>query len=193
MTVSLALFVLIAVAVGTSAAAVVASNNVIRCAVFLLLTLVGVSLLFFLMGAEFLGAAQLIIYVGGTMVLVVFGGMLTSGGPVASFPKGNRDWTYWLLGGSLSVCLFLLLVGCSIKIGRKIDAENAQRSQTLPSTAQIGLSFLGVSDQKDKPTFLLPFELVSIHLLVVLIGAAYLARAKKNVVSQEKTTSATEQ
>ena len=60
----------------------VLSRNIVRMAVWLLFTLIGVSLLYFLLGAEFVGAAQLIVYVGGTLVLIVFGMMLTAQGPL---------------------------------------------------------------------------------------------------------------
>ena len=78
MSLDVILFAVIASATGLSALAVVFSRNIVRSAVWLLFTLVGVSLLYFLLGAEFVGATQLIVYVGGIMVLVVFGVMLTA-------------------------------------------------------------------------------------------------------------------
>jgi NADH-quinone oxidoreductase subunit J len=187
------LFWLVAAGTAASAVGVLASRGVIRAAVFLLFTLVGVALLYFLLGAEFLGAAQMMIYVGGTLVLVVFGGMLTAGGPYAWFPVVRREW---LIGGALSVGLFGLLASVSIEMGRTFPREpdpKQPKKQTdeLPGVGPLGLGFLGVSEQPGKPSYLLPFEIVSIHLLVVLIGAAYLARSKKKPGSTGATREAT--
>ena len=64
-----------------SAWAVAISQNVIRMAVYLLLTLAGVACLYFMLNAEFLAAIQLIIYAGGTLILIVFAVMLTGKNP----------------------------------------------------------------------------------------------------------------
>ena len=59
----------------------VVTQNIVRAAAWLLFTLAGTSGIFFLLGADFVGATQLLVYVGGTLVLVVFGVMLTAQGP----------------------------------------------------------------------------------------------------------------
>jgi NADH-quinone oxidoreductase subunit J len=159
------LFAVIASATGLSALAVVFSRNVVRCAVWLLFTLIGVSLLYFLLGAEFVGATQLIVYVGGTMVLVVFGVMLTA---QQQFLRIRIRLQEWVVGGTLAASLFALLVIVSLRLG---EGHSTPVSQTLPGSGQLGVGFL--------TTYLLPFEIISVHLLVVLIGAAYLARAKR--------------
>src|SRR5207248_10316427 len=83
MTLPVVLFALVAAGTAGSALGVVLSGSIVRAAVWLLFTLIGVSLVYFLVGADFLGAAQLIVYEGGTLVLVVFGVMLTTQGPFA--------------------------------------------------------------------------------------------------------------
>lgn len=191
MSLPVVLFAVIAVATAGSAVGVVASRNIVRSAVWLLFTLIGVSLLYFLLGAEFVGAAQLIVYVGGTLVLVVFGLMLTAQGPLRALRTRPAEW---LVGGVLGAALFGLLVSVAvgIPIPRGGDTLN---DPTLPGTAPLGLSFLGVHEAqpgayitgvpkgsefvRSQVAYLLPFEIVSVHLLVVLIGAAYLARAKR--------------
>src|SRR4051812_37223680 len=73
---------------GGSALAVVISRNVVRMAVALLFTLAGVAGLYFLLNAEFLAAVQLVVYAGGTLILIVFGVMLTTKSPFSRFePK----------------------------------------------------------------------------------------------------------
>jgi NADH-quinone oxidoreductase subunit J len=162
------LFVVIASATGLSALAVVFSRNIVRSAVWLLFSLIGVSLLYFLIGAAFVGATQLIVYVGGTMVLVVFGVMLTA---QQQFLRIRTRPAEWLIGGVLAVCLFVLLVLVSLRLG---EGRQTPANDPLPGAGQIGVGFL--------TTYLLPFEIISVHLLVVLIGAAYLARAKRKPV-----------
>src|SRR5215212_4651689 len=106
MTMSVVLFALVAALTAGSALGVVLSRSVVRAAVWLLFTLIGVSLVYFLVGAEFLGAAQLIVYVGGTLVLVVFGVMLTAHGPLRELRTRQAEW---LVGGALGAGLFALL------------------------------------------------------------------------------------
>jgi len=151
-------------------------------AFYLTLSLGATSGLFFLAGAQFVGSMQLMIYVGGTLVLVVFGVMLTSQGPFA----GIRTLpTEWAVGSLLAVALFGLLVTLSLGLGDRQPSPQAAE-QPLPGVGPIGLTFLGTPDRPNGIAFLLPFEIVSIHLLVVLIAAAYLARAKRrNTPSSE--------
>jgi NADH-quinone oxidoreductase subunit J len=183
------LFAVVAAATAVSAVGVVASRNVVRMAVWLLFTLIGVSLTYLLLGAEFLGAAQLIVYVGGTLVLVVFGVMLTAQGPLRELRTRRAEW---LVGGVLAAAFFALLATVSLRLGSPPAPE-----ESLPGTTSLGLVFLGVGDagpdaqvsgvppgksfRRARSSYLLPFEVVSVHLLVVLVGAAYLARAKRRV------------
>jgi NADH-quinone oxidoreductase subunit J len=124
-----------------------------------------VSLLYFLIGAAFVGATQLIVYVGGTMVLVVFGVMLTA---QQQFLRIRIRPAEWLVGGVLAAGLFVLLVTVSLRLS---EGRQTPVAESLPGAGQLGVGFL--------TTYLLPFEIISVHLLVVLIGAAYLARAKR--------------
>lgn len=168
------LFAILASLTGGSALGVVLAQSVVRAAVWLLFTLIGTSLLYFLLGAEFLGAAQLIVYVGGTLVLVVFGVMLTSQGPF--------EWTRtrpveWLVGGMLATAMFAVLVTISLDLGARHEAPAGPGDHPLPGPGPLGLAFLGASGEGT--SYLLPFEVVSVHLLVVLVAAAYLARAKR--------------
>lgn len=193
MSLSVALFAVVATATAVSALGVVLSRNVVRMAVWLLFTLIGVSLLYFLLGAEFVGAAQLIVYVGGTLVLLVFGVMLTAQGPLRELRTPPAQL---LVGGVLGVVLMVLLVAVSFHIA----LPNPSQDDKLPGVGPLGLAFLGVTDtnaaapltgippegtvvNRTPVAYLLPFEIVSVHLLVVLIGAAYLARAKRRVKS----------
>src|SRR5450759_1893082 len=100
-------FLLFAAIACVFAVAVVVTGNIVRMACYLVVSLSAVAGLFFLAGAEFLGAAQLLVSVGGTMVLLVFGVMLTAQGPFVSMRTGGGQWVMALVivGSLLAVLL----------------------------------------------------------------------------------------
>ena len=99
-------FLLLALIACVFAVAVVVTGNIVRMACYLVVSLAAVAGLFFLAGADFLGAAQLMVYVGGTMVLLVFGVMLTARGPFVSLRTGAGQWILAILiGGALLAVL----------------------------------------------------------------------------------------
>ncbi len=162
--------------------AVVAADNVVRMALYLVFSLAATAGLFFLSGAEFIGAMQLMIYVGGTLVLLVFGVMLTAQAPFVTIRPTASDRTLAAVAGA-SLLALLLTAALSV------DAWNAPGAAEppAPSATPLGMALLGVrvdDPPGGAPTggragYMLPFEIVSVHLLVVLVGAAYLARAKR--------------
>src|SRR5499427_4267576 len=93
------LFTIIAGLTALSAIVVVVTQNIVRAAAWLLFTLGGTSGIFFLLGADFVGATQLLVYVGGTLVLVVFGVMLTAQGPFINMRIGAAEWAIALAVG----------------------------------------------------------------------------------------------
>ena len=175
-------FLLFAVLACVCAVAVVAADNVVRMALYLVLSLGATAGLFFLAGAEFVGAMQLMIYVGGTLVLLVFGVMLTAQAPFVSIKTAAGDRVLAGIVGA-SLLAVLLMSAFSVEEWRKPAAGVVGE----PTATPIGMALLGV--RVDEPPanapaagrtgYLLPFEIVSVHLLVVLVGAAYLARAKR--------------
>ena len=130
------------------------------------------------------------IYVGGTLVLVIFGVVLTAQARFVSMETRSGEWVVALgVGGSL---LFMLLITAfNVEDWRTADADYRSKVSVadMQSTAQIGMGFAGVRVDKLEQTderlrggmsgYLLPFVIVSVHLLVVLIGAAYMARTKR--------------
>ena len=83
------------------AIAVVVSQNIVRSATWLLFTLGGTSAIFFLLGADFVAATQLLVYVGGTLVLVIFGVMLTAQGPFITMKTSAAEWGISAVAGLL--------------------------------------------------------------------------------------------
>jgi NADH:ubiquinone oxidoreductase subunit 6 (subunit J) len=171
---------------------VVISQNVVRMAFWLILSLGATAGLFFSLNADFVGSAQLLIYVGGTLVLLIFGVMLTASAPFLTIKTSPGEG---IMAGLIGAALLSLILysACAVKWDQtgSIDYEgkvttgfnDAPQGNT---TRSLGLSFLGARPDKDlgnagtlSSGYLLPFEIVSVHLLVVLVGAAYLARAKR--------------
>src|SRR3954464_15825487 len=140
MTMSVVLFALVAALTAGSALGVVLSRSVVRAAVWLLFTLIGVSLLYFLLGADFVGATQLIVYVGGTLVLVVFGVMLTAQGPFVTLKTGAAEWALAVVTG----CMFL---GVLVTVTAGTKSQPLPESPPLgPSVTRLGQSFVGLTD-----------------------------------------------
>lgn len=186
-------FLLFALVTIVFAVAVVVTANVVRMAFYLTITLGATSGLFFLAGADFVAAMQLMIYVGGTLVLLIFGVMLTAQGPFISMKTRGGDWV-WAAG--LAGVLLALLLQTAFSIDAWSPAAVAKadlQPVARPTSAPLGLALLGARVDRLDPAksamqagmsgYLLPFEIVSVHLLVVLIGAAYLARTKRRVAS----------
>jgi NADH-quinone oxidoreductase subunit J len=190
------LFYILAIATSICAVAVVVTQNIVRAAAWLLFALGGTAAIFFLLGADFVGSTQLLVYVGGTLVLVVFGVMLTAQGPFINMKIGAAEWLIALCAGLL---LYGVLAVTLWKFPSPAPASTVTQGDhpaQLASSVVLGQAFLGLKEATPtasltglppgaKPlprtpmAYLLIFEIVSVHLLVVLIGAAYLARAKR--------------
>jgi NADH:ubiquinone oxidoreductase subunit 6 (subunit J) len=265
MTAERILFLLFAISACTGAVAVVVTQNIVRMAFWLVVSLGSTAALYFLLHADFVAATQLLIYVGGTLVLLIFGVMLTTSEPLLrlrmslgdlviagavglaflamlTFTVSAVDWNGIALSqvivdadtfgaaqdGASPKTLALLEAyeqdGAGGDYRYRADAELSQAQQAelmrlwerhglefSPRSEQggtgqpLGLALLGLRPDREsaapgtpagdgfrveplgessgKPAraggYLLPFEIVSVHLLVVLIGAAYLARAKR--------------
>ena len=192
-------FAIFAIAACGGALAVVLSQNVVRMAFWLIISLSSVAGIFFFLNADFVGATQLLIYVGGTVVLLIFGVMLTAQGPYVNL-KTNPAEVVLSLG--LGAVVFAMLVAAFSGVNwernsERIESQFGTASVQTPGYNQQGegstvrriggaLSGLRTESLRDgkpaeRPGYLLPFEIVSVHLLVVLVGASYLARAKRRV------------
>ena len=142
---------------------VVLSPNLIHSAVSLLFTLFGVAGLYIFLYADFIAATQIIIYVGGILVLIIFGVMLTNN---IADPKLTNKSQHQLLAGLFSFALLIMLSNIVFDTNWYVK-DLVIRDSTVND---IGMMLLS--------TYLLPFEVVSILLLAALIGAAMLSRKK---------------
>jgi NADH-quinone oxidoreductase subunit J len=147
-----------------SAAVVVLSRTLIYSAFALLVTFFGVAGLYVLLGADFLAATQLLIYVGGILVLLLFGVMLTH----KIYDLDLRTETTQLASG-LIVAAGLLVVLTALAL--RAEWPGVARPPA-PTTSGIGRLFLG--------DYLLPFEAASVLLLVALMGAAMIVRRRRD-------------
>src|SRR5215213_4924849 len=144
-TMSAALFWVFALMSAASAFGVVISRNIVRTAVCLLFTLLGVGGLYFLLNAEFLAAVQLVVYAGGTLILIVFGVMLTSKSPFSRFePKLAEVIVATVIG---AVLLIALIAGI---VRTKFAAHPIDASGGYP-VEKLGQTLLG--------DYLVPFEI----------------------------------
>jgi NADH:ubiquinone oxidoreductase subunit 6 (subunit J) len=161
------------------AVAVVVSPNIVRMAFYLVMSLAATAGLFFLAGADFVGAMQVLIYVGGTLVLLVFGVMLTSQDRFISMRTSRGELLTAALVG-LSLLAVLVAAAWSVPEWRGLSRDEVAAIPLEPTATPVGMGLLGLRvDEPSKSGYLLVFEIVSVHLLVVLVGAAYLARARR--------------
>ena len=143
-----------------AAVAVVVSRNVVRAALSLVVVLGAVGIIFLLLGAEFVGWTQILIYVGAIVVLLLFGLMLTAA-PIGRVTLDNQQRGIALLASAAIFAVFTGLIWNAFG-DEKIPLD------TVVRTSEIGESLFRY--------FILPFELVSVLLLAALIGAIVLAK-----------------
>jgi NADH-quinone oxidoreductase subunit J len=159
------------------AIAVAVTKNIMHSCVFLLGSLIGIAGLYATLGADFVAVTQIMVYVGGVVILMLFAVMLTGGKDFVSkaqnllglAPTMGNKWTY---GIGLLVALVFLLT--NVKLINSIIKMNPAKTfgKEFPSTVnQIG--HLLVKDH------VLAFELSSVLLLGALVGAAIIARPRK--------------
>src|SRR3954471_2510053 len=118
---------------GMSALGVVVSRNIVRMAVFLLGTLAGVAGLYFLLSAEFLAAVQLVVYAGGTLILIIFGVMLTSKSPFSRFQPKPAEIVISLAIGA--VLMVSLVWGINRAVSAGVFGSDAYAADSYPMVA----------------------------------------------------------
>jgi len=154
-------FAVIAAVMVYSAFRVVTTENVVHAALYLVLVLAGVAANFILLGAEFVGVTQVLVYIGAVIVLFLFGIMLTRAqmGADESVAKERR---------AMAALVGVILAG--VMTFALIDSfEDVEINRLEPSTTA------EISDSIFR-NYIVPFEAVSVLLLAALIGAIVIAR-----------------
>jgi NADH-quinone oxidoreductase subunit J len=165
----LVLFYIFAAIAVFSAILVITRRNVIHSAAFLGATLFAVAGIFLTLHAEFLAGVQVIVYVGGILVLFVFVIMLIAVERSVHERQYNRQWTIALVTSAI------LIIEIAYGLYRGRDSFN------LPQVVPPAASAAGNSEQVGTAlytAYLLPFEIASILLLVAIVGAVVLAKKR---------------
>jgi NADH-quinone oxidoreductase subunit J len=166
------LFFLAAIGVVGGAIGVVVLRNPFYTVLALVMHLLSLAALFLTLRAEFLAAAQVVVYAGAVMVLYVFVVAYVGGGEVAigaGQPSGLRVLAV-LFAGALFVCLAIATLGSGLQA---IGTQGAEIGGGYGTPGQIGDLLLN--------RFLLPFELASYLLLLAAVGAVVLASRRRGV------------
>jgi NADH-quinone oxidoreductase subunit J len=146
----------------------VTTRKIFRAAIFLLFSLIGIAGLYFWMQYEFIAAVQIVVYVGGITVLIIFSIFLTQQAGEL-LPKQNKGRI--LFSVLAAFCGFALTL---LQIFRHTFNRSFERP-ILPSMENIGNQMLGI----EVNGFALPFEVVSILLLAAMIGCIVIALRSK--------------
>jgi NADH:ubiquinone oxidoreductase subunit 6 (subunit J) len=143
-----------------SAIVVVFHKRIIYSAFALLFTFFGVAALYLFLAADFLAAAQVLIYVGGILTLIIFGVFLTARVTTLDIPQQTHQRYVALLP--------LIFIGLGLVLVIAKTKWNAMTVDVVPTTAYLGELLL--------TRYLVPFEAASVLLLAALVGAMRLAR-----------------
>ncbi|GJM21846.1 MAG: hypothetical protein DHS20C15_17610 [Planctomycetota bacterium] len=139
-------------------------HSIVHSAFALVGALFGIAGLYWTLGADFLGALQLLLYVGGVTVLLLFGVMLTTrdSARISTF-------RYMLMAPVVGMLAYFML-NTLRGVYAVVSELGVDAAEAAPTTERIGEAFL------DPDVFLLPFEVAAVLLLLVLIGAVTVAR-----------------
>ena len=160
---SAAIFYGVAVLVLGSALYVVVGKNLVHSAFALVAAFFGVAVFYVYLGADFLAGAQVLIYVGGILTLLLFGVMLTN----RIYNLNLRSGAIQVVPGALSAGLVFALHVWNIQ---SVDWGAMDAGDPGPTSESIGRLLVGY--------YLLPFEIASVLLLIALMGAAMLVRRR---------------
>ena len=146
----------------------VTTRQIFRAAIFLLFSLIGIAGLFFWMQYDFIAAVQIVVYVGGITVLIIFSIFLTQqAGDLLPKQKMGRQ----VFSALAAFCGFALIM---VQLYQH-NFNTTTEQPVEPSVANIGNQMLGVGENG----FALPFEVVSMLLLAALIGCIVIALRSK--------------
>ncbi len=148
----------------TAALMVVLSKNIVYAAIALLVTLLGVAAMYVFLWADFMAGTQVMIYIGGILILLLFGIMLTHKITSARISHTNVQRGV----GALIVVVIFAGLAWMVNITPWLKIPNQEPQQTVHDIGTLLMT-----------DFLLPFEVASVLLLGALIGAAVLARKEK--------------
>jgi NADH-quinone oxidoreductase subunit J len=143
-------------------------RNAVHSAIWLIVSLLGVAGLYLLQQAEFLFATQIVLYIGGIMVLFLFVIMLVNLDEAAKYSQFNKQWA--------------LALGCAMAVVAEILFIFAKGPKAFPLPAPAMNPVAGGNTEAIAVSlfsdYLLPFELASILLLVAIVGSVVMAKKR---------------
>ncbi len=172
MDLSAIVFYVFAILIIGSAGFMVFSKNIVHSAFALMFTLGGLAVFYALLYAGFVAVTQLLVYVGGILVLILFGVMLTTQG----FFKKVKTRTVNLLPSTIFAAVVALLL-----IGVFVSTEWVLAPMEDGAATMTGIGELLLTD------FMLPFQVVGVLLLLAIIGAVLMAARNRSMSSDERS------
>jgi len=163
------IFLVIGAVILLSALFVVISRNLVHAALWLIVTLFGVAVLYAILSASFLAVVQVVIYIGAIAILFIFAVMLTRKELLDHGPQLNRAW--WL-SGAVAVLTFAALLWM-LQGWSGFTTTAADMPAGFDSLSALGEALISPD------AYVLPFEIASVLLLAALIGAVYVAFSRK--------------
>jgi NADH:ubiquinone oxidoreductase subunit 6 (subunit J) len=164
LSVQVVVFWVLAAVIAVSAIVATYARNIVSAAYALFFTLLALAGVYVLLGADFLAVTQVVIYVGGILVLLLFGVLLTNRNLEELLVRNRRP--YFLA----TVC-GIVVIGMLCLIFQNSHWISSAKPNAQGTTKAIGTLLLR--------NYLLPFEFSSVTLLAALIGAAYLVRRRE--------------
>jgi NADH-quinone oxidoreductase subunit J len=158
------LFFILAIVAVAAGIGVIAQRSAVRSALFLLVNFCCLAGLYILLNAQFVAVVQVILYAGAIVVLFLFVVMLLGMERAEETPDLRRY--QWIVGGALGILLLVGLVWALITVG----AGAVEALTRTDNAREIGEAML--------TRFVIPFEMVSVLLLVAIIGAVVLAKKR---------------
>jgi len=159
------LFLITAVVILASAMMVVTARNLVHAALWLVVSLFGVAMLYAMLNAGFMAVIQVVVYIGAIAILFIFAVMLTSREMREKGPGLNKNWGISALVSLVTFSgLAFLLSSWS-----GFSQTSADLPQDFDAVAELGTALISPN------AFVLPFEVASIMLVAALVGAVYIA------------------
>jgi len=152
----------------------VLAKNILHSAVALISTFFGTAVLYFLLSAEFIAVAQVMVYIGGVVVFVVFTILLTS-------RLGERVQEASRIRKIMAFVFSSLLVILAVSLLKEFGIILQDQTEDFASLSAIGKRLLSPTEIG----FILPFEAISLLLLISLIGAVTIARIPRDDGNEE--------
>ena len=159
------IFAIIGAATLASAVAAMTLRHLVHCALSLTLTFVGLAVLYLRLDAQFVGFAQVLVYVGAVAVLIVFAILLTRGGDPS--PQTILS-TSWFAGAAIALLVFVTLAICVL--------SSSVAHRNAPATPGVTVERIGAQLMTN---YVLPLEVIGLLLTAALIGAVIIAMQER--------------